>query len=224
MQKEGGVINMGDVLLNNFLRISNIPRESGHERKIADFFIGIAQNNHLLFYKDKNNNVLIKKPGNHKGEPIAFQAHLDMVCVKTENSQHDFTRDGIDVVVDGDKVTAKDTSLGADQGVGLAIMLTLLEDNSLKHPDMEFLFTTEEETTFKGATSFPYRGVKSSRIINLDGSNDSVVFIGSDGDICNEYTIECSKIRNNNPSYKIRISGFVGGNSGEMWNYPQTTQ
>lgn len=209
---------MKDTLLNNFLRISSIPRESGHEEKIADFFIDIAQKNNLYFYKDKHKNVLIKKSGNRNGEPIAFQAHLDMVCVKTENSNHDFNKDGIKVVINGDKVNAKDTSLGADQGVGLAIMLTLLEDNNLKHPDIEFLFTTEEETTFNGAVNFPYKRVKSKRLINLDGSNDNVIFVGADGDICNEYTLKSFKINNNFPSYKIKISGFLGGNSSENVN------
>lgn len=209
---------MKDTLLNNFLRISSIPRESGNEEKIADFFIDIAQKNNLYFYKDKNNNVIIKKSGNHNGELIAFQAHLDMVGVKTENSNHDFNTDGIEVIINGDEVKAKDTSLGADQGVGLAIMLTLIEDNSLKHPDMEFLFTTEEETTFNGAVKFPYQRIKSKRLINLDGSNDKVIFVGADGDICNEYIFESSKIISNLPSYKVRISGFSGGNSSENIN------
>ena len=79
-----------------------------------------------------------------------------MVCVKKEGSSHDFYTDGIDVVINGDEVTAKDTSLGADQVVGLALMLILIEDNTLDHPDLEFLFTVEEETTFKGAITFPY--------------------------------------------------------------------
>ena len=147
---------MREILLNNFLKISSIPRKSGCEEKIADFFCNIAIKNNLYFYKDDNNNVLIKKKGNIDSEPIAFQAHLDMVCVKTEESNHDFDKDGIKVLIDGDIVTANDTSLGADQGIGLSIMLALMEDRNLKHPDLEFLFTTEEETTFNGVVNFPY--------------------------------------------------------------------
>lgn len=206
---------MRETLINNFLRISKIPRQSGHEEKIADFFVNVAKENSLYYFKDENNNVLIKKKGNINSKPIALQAHLDMVCVKNKDSNHNFENDGIEVIIDGDKVTAKDTSLGADQGVGLSIMLTIMEDNTLKHPDLEFLFTTEEETTFNGAVTFPYEQVKSKRLVNLDYDKDNVVVNGSDGDILNEYSAKGKIIENKIPSYKILIDSFQGGNSGE---------
>lgn len=209
---------MRETLINNFIRISKIPRESGHEEKIADFFVNVAKENNLYYFKDRNNNVLIKKKGNINSKTIALQAHLDMVCVKSEDSNHDFDNDGIEVIIDGDKVTAKDTSLGADQGVGLAMMLTIMETNNLKHPDLEFLFTTEEETTFNGAVNFPYSQIESKRLINLDNSKDNSIFIGADGDICNEYVYNGELIANDLPSYKILIAGFPGGNSGEDVN------
>ena len=205
-------------LITNFLRISKIPRESGQEEKIADFFVKIAKENHLYYFKDKNNNVLIKKKGNMNSSPVALQAHLDMVCVKSKDSDHDFKNDGIDVIIDGDKVTAKDTSLGADQGIGLAMILTIMEDNNLKHPDLEFLLTTEEETTFNGATTFPYSKVESKRLINLDNSKDDSIFVGADGDICNKYVYKGKLIKNDLPSYKILIEGLPGGNSSEDVN------
>lgn len=204
-----------ETLINNFLKISSIPRGSGNEKEIADFFVNVAKENNLYFYKDEYNNVLIKKNGNIAGEPVAFQAHLDMVCAKTQNSMHDFIKDGIDVIIDGDKVTAKDTSLGADQGVGLSMMLVLMADKNLNHPNLEFLFTTEEETTFNGAVNFPYEKVESKRMINLDNSNDSMVYIGADGDVFNEYFFSSIKEKNDLPSYKISMSGLLGGNSGE---------
>lgn len=141
-----------------------------------------------------------------------------MVCVKSKESSHDFEKDEIEVIIDGDKVTAKDTSLGADQGVGLSMMLTIIEDNNLKHPDLEFLFTTEEETTFNGAVNFPYSQIESKRLINLDNSKDNSIFIGADGDVCNEYIYNGKLIENDLPSYKILIDGFPGGNSGEDVN------
>lgn len=207
---------MRETLINNFLRISKIPRESGHEEEIADFFVGVAKENGLYYFKDENNNVLIKKKGNRDSKPIALQAHLDMVCVKKKDSNHDFSFDGIEVVIEEDKVTAKDTSLGADQGVGLAMMLAIMEDKSLKHPDIEFLFTVEEETTFKGVVNFPYSKVESKRLINLDNSKDDGIFVGAEGDICNEYIYEGNFIENKIPSYKILLDGFPGGNSGEV--------
>lgn len=204
-----------DKLINNFLRISKIPRSSGNEDKIAKFFVDIAKKNNLYYFKDEYNNVLIKKKGNINSNPLALQAHLDMVCVKLKDSNHNFETDGIEVVIDNDKVTAKDTSLGADQGVGLSMMLTILEDKTLKHPDLEFLFTTEEETTFNGVVNFPYSKIESKRLINLDNSKDDCVTIGADGDICNEYCLSGNLIENNLPSYKILISDVAGGNSGD---------
>lgn len=206
---------MRETLINNFLRISKIPRKSGDESKIADFFINIAKQNHLYYFKDKNNNVLIRKKGNKDSCSIALQAHLDMVCVKTKDSKHNFDLDGIEVLIDKDKVTAKDTTLGADQGVGLAMMLTILEDDKLKHPNLEFLFTTEEETTFNGVVTFPYDKVQSKNLINLDCAQDDVVVNGSDGDILNEYYLTKELIKNDLPSYKVLIDNFPGGNSGE---------
>lgn len=205
---------MKEKLLSNFLRISSIPRESGHEDKIADFFVEVAKKNNLFYFKDEYNNVLIKKKGTNNKEPLALQAHLDMVCVKEKNSGHDFNK-GIDVIIDGDKITAKETSLGADQGVGLAIMLTMMEDDTLIHPDLEFILTTEEETTFNGAIMFPYEKVSSKRMINLDNSKDNSIVIGSTGDICNEYYYVGNRMTTNMPGYKITLENFPGGNSGE---------
>ena len=206
---------MRDVLINNFLRISKIPRMSGNEKRISDFFVDVAKNNNLYYYQDENYNVLIKKKGNRVGDSIAFQAHLDMVCVKKNDSSHNFLTDGIEVVINDDEVTAKDTSLGADQGVGLALMLTLIEDNTINHPDLEFLFTVEEETTFKGAVSFPYDKVSSKKMINLDYCMDNAIIVAAAGDVVNEYIYEGSLSKKDLNSYKLIVEGLDGGNSGE---------
>lgn len=204
-----------DILINNFLRISKIPRMSGNEKKISDFFVDVAKNNNLYYYQDENYNVLIKKKGNRVGDSIAFQAHLDMVCAKKTDSSHNFMTDGIEVVINDDEVTAKDTSLGADQGVGLALMLTLIEDNTINHPDLEFLFTVEEETTFKGAVSFPYDKVSSKKMINLDYCMDNAIIVAAAGDVVNEYIYEGSLSKKDLNSYKLIVEGLDGGNSGE---------
>ena len=206
---------MKDTLINNFLRISKIPRMSGKEKQISDFFVEVAKRNNLDYYQDENNNLLIKKKGNITGDTIALQAHLDMVCVKKEGSSHNFNSDGIDVVINGDEVTSKDTSLGADQGVGLALMLTLTEDNTLDHPDLEFLFTVEEETTFKGAITFPYDKVSSKKMINLDYSMDNAIVVASAGDKVDEYIYEGKLSKKDLDSYKLTIKDLCGGNSGE---------
>lgn len=206
---------MRDRLLNNFKKIASIPRQSGHEEKIADFFVEVAKKNHLEYLKDKRNNVYIKKKGTKSSNPVVLQAHLDMVCVKTKDSQHDFMHDGIEVIVNGDEVSAKDTSLGADQGAGLAIILTILEEQNLKHPDLEFMLTVEEETTFRGVETFPYEKLKSRQVINLDSARDDAVVIGADGDIFSEYLYHGTIIENKLPGYTVTMDGFPGGNSGE---------
>ena len=206
---------MRDKLIENFLRISKIPRMSGKEKLISDFFVDVAKKNNLYYFQDDNYNLIIRKKGNIKGDMIALQAHFDMVCVKTNESTHNFDTDGIDVIIDGDKVTAKDTTLGADQGMGLMLMLTLMEDNTIKHPDLEFLFTVEEETTFKGAITFPYDKVLSKKLINLDYCKDDALVTSSAGDTVNEYVFKSKLINNSLSAYKIIVDGFPGGNSGE---------
>ena len=210
---------MMDKITNRFLKlfykISQIPRESGKEKKFADFLEKFAKENSLKYYRDEKGNVLIKKNGNKENnEPIILQAHMDMVCVKKEGSNHNFEVDPIEIVKTGDIISAKDTSLGADQGIGLSIMLLILESSEIKHPDLECLFTTEEETTFNGAVNFDYSKLKGERLINLDHCKDNSVVIGCDADICNKYIFEGKFISSSIPSYKIKIGNVKGGNSG----------
>ena len=205
---------MQEKLINNFLRISKIPRKSGNEKQISNFFVKIAKENNLYYFQDNNYNLLIKKEGNIAGESIAFQAHLDMVCVKKEESNHNFDTDPIEVIIKDDKIYAKDTSLGADQGFGLSIMLTLIESKEIKHPNLEFIFTVEEETTFKGAETFPYEKIDSKIIINLDSDKDDALVINSAGDIVSELSYTGNLETRDMPSYKLTIDNIPGGNSG----------
>ena len=201
--------------LELFYKISEIPRESGKEEKFADFLEMFAKDNNLQYDRDENNNVLIKKSGNKENnQPLILQAHMDMVCIKKENSNHNFEIDPIEVIRTGDILSAKDTSLGADQGVGLAVMLLILESKSLRHPDLECLFTTEEETTFNGVANFDYSKLNGKKLINLDHCKDHSIIIGCDADICNQYILEGKLIESNLPCYKIKISNVKGGNSG----------
>lgn len=201
--------------INLFYKLSQVPRESGKEEKFANFLEEFARENNLKCYRDKNNNVLIKKCGNKENnEPIILQAHMDMVCVKKENSQHNFRKDPIEIVRNGDIMSAKDTSLGADQGIGLAFMLLILKSKQVKHPDLECLFTSEEETTFGGAVNFDYTRLKGKSLINLDHCKDDSIVIGCDADICNEYVLEGELINTNIPAYRLRVSNVEGGNSG----------
>jgi len=210
---------MMESIVNRFLEIfyeiSKIPRESGKEDKIADFLQRFANKNGLKCVRDDSNNILIKKDGNKENnEPIILQAHTDMVCVKRKNSNHDFEIDPIEIVRNGDIISAKDTSLGADQGIGLAMMLLILEVNSIKHPDLECLFTTEEETTFNGVTKFDFSKLNGKRVINLDHCKDNSIVIGCDADICNRYIFKGEIINCDMPSYRFVVDNVSGGNSG----------
>lgn len=204
-----------DRFLEIFSEISKIPRKSGREEKFADFLEDFAKLHELECFRDRYNNVLIKKHGNKESnEPLILQAHIDMVCVKKENSNHNFETDPIKIIKKGDAISAIDTSLGADQGIGLAIMLLILESNIIKHPDLECLFTTEEETTFNGTVNFDYSKLHGNRLINLDHYKDDSIVIGCDGDICNKYIFKGEYINSNIPAYNIKLSGLKGGNSG----------
>ena len=202
--------------LELFYKISEIPRESGKEGKFASFLEEFAREHHLYCFRDESNNVLIKKKGNKENnKPIILQAHIDMVCVKRENSNHNFNTDKIDIIRDGDIIFAKDTSLGADQGIGLAIMLLILESDTIKHPDLECMFTTEEETTFNGVVSFDYSKLEGKMLINLDHCKDDTIIIGSDADICNDYIFEGNLEGNDLQAYEISVKNLKGGNSGD---------
>ena len=150
-------------LIGFFRKISSIPRNSKEEEKIADFLCDFAKERGLFFQKDEHNNVIIKKgstPGYESRKPILFQAHTDMVCEKTSESKHDFRKDPIEIIQEGDILRAKDTTLGGDDGIGVAYLLLLLDDKEIEHPDIECLFTTQEEIGMYGARDFNYSDIK----------------------------------------------------------------
>ncbi len=204
-------------LINYFKEISKVPRNSKEEGKIADFLCNFAKEHNLEYYKDENNNVLIKReasPGFENKKKIMFQAHTDMVCEKTTDSIHDFTKDGIEIIENLDTITAKDTTLGADDGVGVAFLMLLLEDNDIKHPNIECLFTTQEEIGMNGARAFDYSNINASYLINLDGEEENTAIVGCAGGLTMHYSkeVELEDVTDN--VYELCISGLYGGHSG----------
>lgn len=204
-------------ILNFFKMISQIPRNSKEERKIADFLCSFAEERNLEYRKDESNNVLIKKPatkGYENKKTILFQAHTDMVCEKTDDSNHDFTKDPIEIVEDGNTLRAKDTTLGADDGIGVAFLMLLLDDEDIAHPDIECLFTTEEEIGMNGARSFDYSDLKASYLINLDGEEENTAIVGCAGGVTVKYSKEVDKHSVNDNVYEMSIANLYGGHSG----------
>ena len=205
-------------LLEIFKEISKIPRNSCKEEGLADYVCTLAKEKNLEYRKDSLYNVIVKKPASSGYEgrnAIIFQAHLDMVCEKTIDSMHDFEKDSIEIIESEDTYTAKDTTLGADDGIGVSYLLLLLEDDEIKHPDIYLLFTTQEEIGMDGAKYFDYEGIKAKYLINIDGeeSNEAIVGCAGGSRIKFEKNPECVST-DEKDRYRLSISGLRGGHSG----------
>lgn len=177
------VLNSEKPIQRYFEEISQIPRETEHEEMISDYIIKFAKDRNLWYRRDELWNVLVKKtasPGYENAKPVILQAHMDMVCARTNDSTHDFRKDPIEFVLNGKHLTAKDTSLGADDGFGVAYILAILDDDTLKHPALECVFTTQEEhKTMVGAEHFDVSDLTAKRMIGLDGDGETVTFVSS---------------------------------------------
>ena len=165
-----------------FEEISNIPRKSVEEDKIVEYLKKFSENRNLKYYVDDYKNIVItKEASNSKIEekPIALQAHTDMICEKIVGSKHDFSKDGLKLYVEEDFIKAKETTLGADNGIGVAIMLAVLDCEKIESPKIECIFTSEEETTMKGAINLDLDKIESNRIISLDNGKEGKILVSS---------------------------------------------
>lgn len=197
-----------------FEEILSIPRSSGNENQIANYLMDFAKNHNLESNKDKFNNVLIKK-NNHSDKTIILQAHSDMVCVS--DIEYDFDNKGIDFYIDDDYYKARHTSLGADDGIGIAIILAMLEETE-NMPNIEAMITTQEETTMLGAMNFNYDLLSANTLISLDGIKEADIESSSAG-MCSLTISKKIKFETSEDSfYKLTISGLAGGHSGDDIN------
>ena len=196
-----------------FKEISKVPRNSCNEEKIADFICNFAKQRGLEYRKDNLYNVIIKKKaslGFENKESIIFQAHTDMVCEKTNESMHNFEQDGIEIIETKETLTAKDTTLGADDGIGVATLLLMLDDNEIQHPDIYCLFTVQEEIGMDGAKNFDYSGINATYLINVDGEEENTAIVGCAGGIRVQYEKKLELTDEKDDVYKIKISGLHG--------------
>ena len=151
-------------VLKFFKEISDIPRMSGNERKIRDYLVKFALNRNLEVFTDKYYNVIIRKETNEDSNNyLAFQAHTDMICEKETWSNHNFDKDPIILIKDGDFIKAEGTTLGADNGIGIAYMLALLDSKEINIPNLECIFTVQEETTMIGVKKIDVNMIKSKK-------------------------------------------------------------
>lgn len=209
--------------LKYFYEISKIPRKSGNEEKIAKYLIEFAKERNLKYYTDSKFNVIIWKDasiGYEDKEILGFQCHIDMVCEKVDGSNHDFLRDSLDLIIENGFLKAKDTTLGADNGIGVAYILEILDSN-LNMPKLECIFTSTEETTMEGVRFLDGNILKSKRIISFDNFLDTEILISSATAkrwVSKIYMKKQEKDENL-IYYKLNISGFKGGHSGiDIWD------
>ena len=204
-----------------FEEISAIPRGSYHESGIADYLVDFAKTRGLEYYRDDLNNVLIKAPatkGQEHRAPILFQGHTDMVCEKNSDVEHDFLRDPLKLWVDGNLLRAKGTTLGADNGIAVAMMLSLLDGEVAEHPAYECLFTTAEEVGLNGAHGFDYRLISARRMINMDSEELGKVTCGCAGGLRSDLTLPCTPQAFAGAGLRVAVGGLMGGHSGENIN------
>lgn len=205
----------------HFFEICRHPHPSHHEQELSCYLYDWAKGLGLEVYQDKAWNLIIKKPaspGYETHPTVLLQAHIDMVCQKEEQVQHDFLRDPIDVQVDGDWLsTGNKTTLGADNGIGVAYIMAVLEDRSLMHPPIEAVLTTAEEDDFSGAIAVDGSQLHAQHIINLDFAEDDAILCGSSGGNGCEIVLPVEwKAPDTNLSWHhIYLKGLPGGHSGE---------
>lgn len=196
--------------LKYFNQITKIPRESGNEAGIVDFLQDFAKQHNFEYCKDKNKNIIIFKNKNCKNK-IILQAHTDMVCV-SNNSNFDFQKQPIKIKINGDILSAQNTTLGADNGLGVSAILSLLcEDLPL---GMVAIFTSEEETTMNGAKTVDKKYFCANNLVSFDGDNSNTIEIASAGIVQADVKLCFEKYKNIGETYKITISNLTGGHSG----------
>ncbi len=204
-------------VFNYFEELCAIPRCSGDEKQVSDYLVNFAKKRKFKVFQDKALNVIIKKPGTagyEKSPAVIIQGHMDMVCGKSKKSSHDFTKDPISLKIDGDFLRADDTTLGADNGIGVAYGLALLDSKDIPHPPLELLITTNEETGMYGAASLKTDHLTGKTLLNIDAEEEGVFFVSCAGGLIliSEFTPRWKKASSS--GLLIKISGLKGGHSG----------
>ena len=205
------------LIWKNFAALNSVPRPSKKEEKVIEFIKKFGENLNLETTVDEVGNVIIKKPataGMENRKAIVLQSHLDMVCQKNNDIEFDFETQGIQMEVDGDWVKAKGTTLGADNGIGVATIMSVLESSDIPHPALEALFTIDEETGMTGAIGLKPGQLHGEILLNLDTEEDDEIDIGCAGGVdvtaSAKYNLEDSK----GQMVKITVKGLQGGHSG----------
>jgi dipeptidase D len=207
------------MLWKHFEEICNIPRPSRNEGQIAEYVVSFAKKNNLDTSRDDFGNVVIRKPaspGLENLQTVVLQGHLDMVAEKNNNVAHDFDKDPIQPYIDGDWVKAKGTTLGSDNGIGVAAALAVMESKEAKHGPLEALFTLDEETGLNGAQSLKAGFLKASILLNLDSEEMGTLYIGCAGgkNTYAKFNFKPESVPSGSASFEVKVTGLKGGHSG----------
>ena len=200
-----------------FEELCKIPHGTENTKAVSDYCVTFAKAHGLKVHQDSYNDVVIYKDGTkgyEDSDPVILQGHLDMVCEKAPDKDHDFMTDGLDLVVDGDFVHADRTTLGGDDGIAIAMCLALLDDDTLAHPPLECLFTVDEETEMLGAQVADLSLLKGKRLINIDSEEEGIITAGCAGGLDYVSTLPVKKTLSKGEHLSISIGGLLGGHSG----------
>lgn len=200
-----------------FEDICAIPHGSGNTKMISDYLVSFAKERSLEYIQDEINNVIIKKEasaGYENAPTVILQGHIDMVCAKKEDCTIDFEKDPLTVKIDGDWIYAEGTSLGGDNGSAVAMALAILDDDSLKHPKIEAVFTVDEETGMYGAEALDFSNLEGRWLLNMDSEDDREITVSCAGGVRTDCILPLTKEEKKGEKCTITIDGLLGGHSG----------
>lgn len=200
-----------------FEKIAEIPHGSFNTKQISDYLVDFAKERNLEYFQDEANNVIINKPatpGYEKSDPLMIQGHIDMVCEQVPGSDIDMTKDGLELYVDGDMLRAKDTTLGGDDGIAVAMALAILDSDKYKHPELNCVFTSDEEVGLIGAFAIDVSNIRARKMINIDSEEEGVITVSCAGGVSAKAIIPIDRESAEGLSVNLTIDGLLGGHSG----------
>lgn len=204
-------------VLKHFCEISAVPRGSGYNEKISNWLCAFAKAHGITYEQDAMQNVILRKSatqGYENAPSVILQGHMDMVCVKTEDCSHDFLTEGLELLTDGEVICANGTTLGADDGIAIAYMLSVLLDENLEHPELICLITTDEETGMDGARAVTPESIKAEYLINIDSEEEGICWCGCAGGQRLDLRLPLVKETAKGYPVTITLGGLSGGHSG----------
>lgn len=200
-----------------FEELCAIPHGSGNTKAVSDWLVDFARQRGLRYVQDALNNVVIFKdaaPGYENAAPVILQGHMDMVCEKAPGCPKDMATEGLELLLDGDTISARDTTLGGDDGIAVAMAMAILDDDSLPHPPIEAVFTVDEETGMYGAEGLDVSVLKGRRMLNMDSEDEGVFTVSCAGGARADCCLPVQRCAFTAPVLEISVGGLVGGHSG----------